>query len=412
MENELTNPREIRGREIARRYTIKEENGLWFVPSSSGKSTRYKVNLNKQTCSCPDFELRRQKCKHIFAVEYSFEQEFLGLLTREEISQIPKPAQARKTYPQMWSAYSKSQTVEKAEFQKLLAELCRGIREPFQKMGRPRLSLGDMIFACVFKTFSTYSGRRFMTDLREARAKDFISYLPHYNAIFRYLQKETLTPYLKIMIEQSSLPLVALEKAFAVDASGLATTGSFTWLYAKYTEPRLIEKQDWLKMHICIGTLTNIITAAEVTERYEHDHNYFAPLVEATAKNFEMIEISADAAYLSKANLQTAVDNGIYPYIAWKSNSRETDKTGNELWNKLFHFYAMNKDKFLEHYHRRSNVETAFHMLKSLFGGTLRSKMRVAQINECLARILCHNLVCLVRSIFKFGLKPEFWREI
>ncbi|HLM01425.1 MAG TPA: transposase [Pyrinomonadaceae bacterium] len=412
MEYDSANPRETRGREIARRYTIKQEDGIWLVPSSSGKSTRYKVDLKKLSCTCPDFEFHRQKCKHIFAVEFSFEQEFLALLTEEEMSQIPKSTQKRKTYPQFWSPYNKSQVFEKFEFQNLLAELCKGIAEPSHKNGRPPLNLGDMIFACVFKVYSTYSSRRFMTDLRTAHAIGFISELPHYNAIFRYLQRESLTPYLKIMIEQSSLPLVALEKAFAVDASGFATTGGFTWLYARYTEPRLIEKRDWLKMHICIGTLTNIITAAEVTEKYDHEANYFAPLVEATAKNFEMVEISADAAYLSKANLQIAVDNDIYPYIAWKSNSRETDKVGNELWNRLYHYYAMNKDKFLTHYHRRSNVETAFHMLKTLFGENLRSKMRTAQINECLARILAHNLICLVRSMYKFGLKPEFWREI
>lgn len=412
MNIDSNNPREIRGRDIARRYTIKEENGLWLVPSSSGKSTRYKVSLKLQTCNCPDFQLRRYKCKHLFAVEHSFEQEFLGQLTREEISQVPKPVRKRKTIQREWSPYSKSQVHEKSLFQELLAQLCTGIDEPIQTNGRPSLLLKNTIFACVFKVFSTFSGRRFMTDLREAYTKNFVSELPHYNAIFRYLQKESLTPYLKMMIEQSSLPLSALENNFAIDASGFATTGSFTWLYAKYTEPRLIEKQDWLKMHICVGTETNIITAARITERYEHDTNYFVPLLEETAENFEIMEISADAAYLSKANLQAAVNIGSYPFISWKSNSRETDKLGNELWNKLFHYYAMNREKFLERYHKRSNVESTFHAIKALFGGTLRSKMRTAQINECLARILCHNLVCLVRSIFNFGLQPEFWKEI
>jgi len=65
--------------------------------------------------------------------------------------------------------------------------------------------------------------------------------------------------------------------------------------------------------HLRRNPVTNIITAVEVTERYEHDHNYFKPLVETTAQNFEMQEISADKDYLSKANLQTAVDNGAMP---------------------------------------------------------------------------------------------------
>jgi Transposase DDE domain len=77
----------------------------------------------------------------------------------------------------------------------------------------------------------------------------------------------------------------------------------------------LIEKHDRIKIHCCVGNLTNIITAVEVTEKYDHDTKHFAPLVEATKINFEMNEDSADAAYLSKDNFQTAVDNGAYPYI-------------------------------------------------------------------------------------------------
>jgi transposase len=223
---------------------------------------------------------------------------------------------------------------------------------------------------------------------------------------------ELLTPYLKMLIEESSLPLVGIEKNFAVDASGLSTTTGFTWLHAKFTEPRLIDKKDWLKIHICTGVKTNIITAVEVTERFEADSNYFETLVQDTVQNFDMEEVSADKAYLSKANLQTAIDNNAIPYIAWKANSRATNKEGNHLWNKLFHYYALNQEKFLEHYHRRSNVETTFSMIKAKFGGSLRNKTRTAQINEALCKILAHNICVLNQSMFELGVKAEFWQEI
>ncbi|MGI8638881.1 MAG: transposase [Pyrinomonadaceae bacterium] len=167
-----------------------------------------------------------------------------------------------------------------------------------------------------------------------------------------------------------------------------------------------------MKIHCCVGNLTNIITAVEVTEKYDHDTNYFEPLVEQTVTNFEMKEVSADAAYLSKDNFQTAVDAGAYPFIAWKSNSKITEKDGNELWNKLFHYFSLNKEKFLERYHQRSNSETAFSMIKAKFSDRLRSKNRTAQKNEALCKILCHNLCCLIQSIYEFDLKPEFWKEI
>jgi transposase len=134
-------------------------------------------------------------------------------------------------------------------------------------------------------------------------------------------------------------------------------------------------------------------------------------LVVDTVKNFEMEEVSADKAYLSKANLQTAIDNNAVPYIAWKSNSKATNKEGNHLWNKLFHYYALNQEKFLEHYHRRSNVETTFSMIKAKFGGSLRSKTRTAQINEALCKILAHNICVLNQSMFELGVKPGFYKE-
>jgi transposase len=407
-ENQI-NPRQIRGIDIAKRYTIKEENGLWFVPSASGKSQRYKVDLTSQNCTCPDYEIRRQKCKHLFAVEYSFEQDFLSELDTLEVAKVAK---TRKTYPQVWAAYNKAQTNEKAQLQTLLAELCKGIGEHSQDNGRPRKPFEDMLFTRIYKIYSTFSARRFMSDLKEAQTKGFIQDVPHFNLISRYLNNKTLTPYLQMLIEESSLPLTAFEKNFSIDASGLSATGSFTWLHAKHTEPRLIEKQDWLKIHCCVGNLTNVVTAVEVTEKYDHDNNYFEALVKATKTNFQMSEISADAAYLSKANMQMAVDVGAYPFIAWKSNSRETDKAGNELWNKLFHYFSLNKEKFLERYHQRSNSETAFSMIKAKFSDNLRSKNRTAQKKEALCKILCHNLCCLIQSIYEFELKPEFWKEI
>ncbi|HVE59955.1 MAG TPA: transposase, partial [Pyrinomonadaceae bacterium] len=119
--------------------------------------------------------------------------------------------------------------------------------------------------------------------------------------------------------------------------------------------------------------------------------NFFKPLVEATAANFEIEEISGDKGYLSRANMQTAVENNAIPYIAFKSNSRASNGNGNHLWNKLFHYYVLNQEKFFERYHQKSNVETTFSMIKKKFGGALRSKTRTAQINEALCKILAHN---------------------
>ena len=76
----------------------------------------------------------------------------------------------------------------------------------------------------------------------------------------------------------------------------------------------------------------------------------------------------------------------------------------------MFHFYMYRREEFLSHYHKRSNVETTFHMIKSKFGSAIRLKTPVAQMNELLCKILCHNLCCLVQSFYELGIEAEFWK--
>ncbi|HZN08409.1 MAG TPA: hypothetical protein VFB65_16550, partial [Pyrinomonadaceae bacterium] len=49
-------------------------------------------------------------------------------------------------------------------------------------------------------------------------------------------------------------------------------------------------------------------------------------------------------------------------------DSRGSYGPKSELWTRMYHFYALNRAEFLQHYHKRSNVETTFHMIKSKFG--------------------------------------------
>jgi hypothetical protein len=65
----------------------------------------------------------------------------------------------------------------------------------------------------------------------------------------------------------------------------------------------------------------------------------------------------------------------------------------------------------LAQYHKRSNVETTFSMIKAKFGTFIRSKSPVAQVNEVLCKILAHNLCVLVQSFFEYRIKAEFWQS-
>jgi transposase len=404
---ETTNLREVRGLQLANRAAIKQQDGFWIVPSESG-TRRYKVDLENGTCLCLDFMFKQIPCKHIYAARFRANE---NKSRAEQIAETPVvwPKARRKSYTQNWSAYHSAQVNEKPQFQKLLASLCSGIEEPEQTTGRPRLPLADMVFACIFKSYSTFSGRRFSADLQNAHALGHISRLPHYNSVFRSFENPELTPILEALVIESSKPLSALETSFAIDATALAITHGFTWNYAKHEQPKMIAKREWKKVHAVVGVKTNAIFAAKVTPNSEHEMNHFASLLETVTENNDVQEILADSGYLSKANLQKAIDKNVFPYIAWKSNNSEQSGRGNETWNKLFHWFAMNRETFVKRYSLRSNVETCFSMLKMKFGGTLRSKTSVAQTNEALTRCIAHNLCCLVQSFFEFGIVPEFF---
>lgn len=77
----------------------------------------------------------------------------------------------------------------------------------------------------------------------------------------------------------------------------------------------------------------------------------------------------------------------------------------------MYHFCKFQDSEFKQHYHKRSNVETVFSMIKAKFGEKLRSKTDVSQVNEALCKVLCHNICCLIQSMFELGLKPKFWAE-
>ncbi len=244
--------------------------------------------------------------------------------------------------------------------------------------------------------------------MRDALAKGYVSKLPSFNSIFDYLQMESLTPYLKYLITESALPLKSIETDFAVDSSGFSTTRFVRWFDVKYGNNE--DWHEWIKMHLVCGVRTHIVTGVELTSARTHDAPYLKPLLAQTAQaGFKMQEVSADKGYISYDNLQAVVDHGATPYMPFKTNV--TGKRGTELWKRMFHYYSFKREEFLTHYHKRSNVETTFSMIKAKFGERLRSKTETAQINEALCKVLCHNLCVIIQSVYELGIAPEFTSE-
>ena len=402
--------RQQRGLAIAAIAPIRKNRLGYRVPSQSGNGS-YVVNVDDDPiCTCPDFELRNAPCKHIYAVQLA--------IMREELPTQPpgaaavtvpeKPRAARQTYGQNWSAYTAAQEHEGDLFPRLLRELCDTIPQPPQRTGRPRLPLSDMVFGAGLKVFSTMSGRRAMSDLRRAHADGLMEKMPNYATVLRCLNKPELTPLLTDLIAQSARPLRGVETNFAVDSTGFATTTYNRWFDHKWGKE--IREAEWVKIHLMCGVTTNIVTAAEGTENASADAPFMRPFTHTTAETFRVREVSADKAYLSRDNLRAVDEVGGTAYIPFKTNSvaRSGHHKRDKLWERAFHYYQFHREEFLEHYHRRSNVETTMDMIKAKFGAYVRAKTPTAQVNEALVKVLCHNIVVLIKSMYELGITPVF----
>ena len=310
----------------------------------------------------------------------------------------------RKTYPQVWPAYNSAQTNEKDYFQALLFDLCRIVPDAPQRKGRPRMPLSDAVFSMTFKVYTNLSARRFMSDLRAAHTRGYISKVPHFNSVLNYLEEPGLLPILTDLITMSSLPLKGLEEQFACDSTGFGSSRFIRW-YDEVHGDTKSRQHDWLKAHIMCGTRTNIVTAVVIGDRNSADGPRLPPLLAATAENFNVAEVSADKAYSTRANLEAIAAQGAQGFVPFKSNT--TGKIGG-LWEKAFHYFSLHREEFLQHYHRRSNVEATFSMIKRKFGDSIRSRSDAAMINEVLCKILAHNISCVVQSVYEFGVDPSF----
>src|SRR5947207_6418180 len=110
-----------------------------------------------------------------------------------------------------------------------------------------------------------------------------------------------------------------MENDFAIDSSGFTTCNYVRWFDEKYGKEKTANV--WLKAHLMTGVKTHIVTSVEITGKDSNDSPMLPGLVEKTAKNFTLAEVSADKGYSSVDNHEAITKAGAVPYIAFKVNA-------------------------------------------------------------------------------------------
>ena len=392
--------REQRGKAIANnKGSVKQVTDHSFkVKSQSGKGAyEVKATPSGMTCTCPDFVYRGGKCKHIQATRYYLQVE-------KDTPQGTVTEKVHLTYSQAWTAYNEAQKAEVHLFDELLKDLVKAIPEPEQTKGRPRLSIHETLFCAIQKVYSQLSSRRAHGLFQNATERGQIEHTPDFNVPSKLFKNPDMTPILHKLVTLSALPVAGIEVGFAVDSTGFRTTTFNAYEGAKYGHKK---EHQWVKAHLCAGVKTNVVAAVAITDAYSNDSPQFGPLVKKTAQGFTINEITADMAYSSRLNLQLVENEGGKAYIPFKKNA--TGRAGGSaIWKKMFHYFQLNRDEFMEHYHKRSNIEATNAAIKRKFGETLKSKNPVAQVNELLAKIIAYNLTVVIHEMYENGIQPEF----
>jgi len=380
----------------------KIDNGIYTVISQTGIGL-YKVqwNGNEWSCNCPDFIKHGhiRPCKHVLALKLHLE---IGYVTIEGEESKVEPV----TYSQHWANYNHAQSQEIELFDQFLCQLVSTIEEPERKLGagRPRMKLKDRIFCCVMKTYSQLSSRRAQCLYHQALQRHQINHSPHFNVVIQALNRKEITPLLRELVHLSAQPLASIETDFAIDSSGFRCSTFGQYCVEKHGFKR---RHNWLKCHIATGVNTNIVADVIITKEYANDSPQFKKLLRTVSEHFAIGEVTADKAYSSRKNYELVGALGGVAFIPFKKNAKGTAK-GSPLWNRAYHYFQLHKDEFMEHYHQRSNVESTFSAIKKKFGETIKSKNRVAQVNELLCKIICYNLTCLIHEMIELDGVTDF----
>lgn len=319
-----------------------------------------------------------------------------------------QPFGERRTYGQNWAAYDEAKTNEDGLFKQMLQELLLLAvpDDPLPKKGRKPFGIRERLFCMCVKVYYRSDLRKAESILKELKRLHYIDRVPCFKSLDNFFNDGSLSIILDELILLTALPLAGLEDTGAIDSTGFSTSKFDRWFNYKWGKPEGKERR-WRKAHAVSGCKTNTILSVEVTKKNVGDAKMFEKVVGDKTKYFDMQNFVADKAYSSRRIMNFLHELNLLAYIPFKKNARGT-KQGSLLWAEMFQHFNRDRDRFMKVYHRRSNVETCFHMVKQRFGDNVRTRTMNANVNEIKVKFLCHNICVLIQEAFESNISVNF----
>lgn len=301
------------------------------------------------------------------------------------------------------TSYELAKAREKDFFLKLLAELCQGITEPPQGgVGRPAMLMRDMVYSVVHKVYSLSSYERHTKELGQAKTLGYISDLPHYTTVCRYMNKPELTHKLMDLVAASAVTMEDIDSRVITEPTEFATSQFVRWFNHLWGGD--INTREWLKVNLDCGADSKVVTAVTIPGWNAHNTSFFVPLMDRIYADFDPYTPDASQAHLMDKTIHLAMLAGEVPQVPFLSRTKIAADSGNGIWPEMYDAFLSHSEDLDSHYHQRDEAETAVRLIHLRFGDSLRSKNHLAQVNETLAMVICHNVVESYKAMLALGL--------
>ncbi len=311
-----------------------------------------------------------------------------------------------------WFEYNEAKTRRVQTFISLLLLILDTVPLPslYKGKGRKPIPLRDAIICLSLKIYYKTSYRDIIGELKQHKKELGLEKVPHFNTLRRYMVDPRVTVILGILLVFILQPIAILETVFASDATGFGTSRKseyFTIVVNSQAKKdvknkKLLQKKkkkDFVKLHITIGTFSQMVVCAVSTIGKRREPTQFETMVKMVSSVFKIKEWLGDAGYLSrKACNLVSKQHGI-PFFWPKSNSTAKSR-GSYAWSDMINMFKNSIEVFKKHYHQRSKVESVFSVIKNYFGSTVFSRCIEGQLNELLFKVLAYNLCRLGEVAF------------
>lgn len=170
-----------------------------------------------------------------------------------------------------------------------------------------------------------------------------------------------------------------------IDSTGLKIFGEGEWKVRTHGKQK---RRTWRKYHVSVNPDSHEMTAVELTEANVHDCQVLSLLL-SEQKNLR--NIYADGAYSAKQNFDAIAAIKGNPFIPVRSGTglvKKNPSSGqllrNQLLQEIWKMGGKIQWKKTSGYHRRSLAETHMSRLKTILGGTLKSRTLQNQKTEAI----------------------------